>query len=83
MPPVWKVESSRCGNQLPQCIIYKDHTSLFVNHFTDYVVTDEDGKENKRLGIAVYASKVDSLDAEQHIRVYLFNDHEPAEQVRH
>ena len=49
-------------------------------HFTDYKYII-DGVEQKRMKIVIYVAKVESLEAEQAIRLYLHNDHEPAEQV--
>ena len=71
---MWKVSKNRI--QIDQY-----HTCFEVTHFSDYIVTI-DNKEYRKLKVEAYASRVDSLDAEQQIRVYMYNDHdEKAAQV--
>ena len=66
--PVWKASDNTTE-------IYQYHTCFEVTHFSDYLVTI-DGKEYRRLKVEAYASKEDSFDADQQIRVYLYNDHD-------
>ena len=71
---MWKASNNRIE-------IYQYYTCFEVTHFSDYIVTI-DNKKYRKLKVEAYASRVDSVDAEQEIRVYTFNEHdEKAAQV--